>query len=70
MVKRHILPLVKESLKSFPAVLINGARQVGKFTLVRQLKNENVVDQTKDRGFEVERTTKIRASKLVMLKIV
>ena len=43
MIKRHIIPLVKESLVNFPAVLINGARQVGKSTLTEQLKEENII---------------------------
>ena len=45
MIKRFLSPLVKNSLKLFPAVLINGARQVGKSTLVQQLVKEGVVKE-------------------------
>ena len=37
MIRRHLEPLVLESLKDFPVVLITGARQVGKSTLVEAL---------------------------------
>ncbi len=36
-VKRLLQPLILDSLKSFPAVYINGPRQAGKTTLVREL---------------------------------
>ena len=39
MTQRHITEIVKQSLGDFPAVLINGARQVGKSTLAHQLIN-------------------------------
>jgi predicted AAA+ superfamily ATPase len=35
-VKRHLTPLVQEALTDTPAVLINGPRQCGKTTLVKQ----------------------------------
>ena len=37
MIKRHISRDVVDSLKDFPVVLITGARQVGKSTLVQEL---------------------------------
>ncbi len=37
MIQRHIEPLVREALTQFPVVLITGARQVGKSTLVQAL---------------------------------
>ena len=37
MIQRHLEPLLLESLKDFPVVLITGARQVGKSTLVQAL---------------------------------
>ena len=37
MLDRHIITTIEDSLKFFPAVLLNGARQVGKSTLVEQL---------------------------------
>jgi len=43
MIKRHITNFVKQSFAEFPAVLINGSRQVGKSTLVQQLASEGVV---------------------------
>ena len=36
MVDRHLAPLLRESLQDTPAVLVNGPRQCGKTTLVRQ----------------------------------
>ncbi len=44
MIKRHLIKHVYESLKYFPAVLINGARQVGKSTMIGQLVAEKLVD--------------------------
>lgn len=38
MIKRQILPFALESAQSFPAVIIVGARQVGKSTVLAQLK--------------------------------
>ena len=38
---RHIAPLVTESLADTPVVVINGARQSGKSTLVQNLKSSN-----------------------------
>lgn len=37
MLQRHLEPLVLDSLKNFPVVLLTGARQVGKSTLVEAL---------------------------------
>jgi len=37
MIERHLEPIIAESLGSFPVVLITGARQVGKSTLVESL---------------------------------
>lgn len=37
MIKRHLAPLVLEALQQFPVVLVTGARQVGKSTLVQAL---------------------------------
>src|SRR3989338_7712593 len=37
MIQRHLEPIILDSLESFPAVLITGARQVGKSTLVQSL---------------------------------
>ncbi|WP_419235338.1 ATP-binding protein [Rickettsia endosymbiont of Nabis limbatus] len=42
MINRHITSFVKQSLKDFSAVLIIGARQVGKSTLVKQLCDEGI----------------------------
>ena len=36
-IKRRLQPLILEALESFPAVYINGPRQAGKTTLVREL---------------------------------
>jgi len=36
-IQRHIQPLVLKALKAFPVVYINGPRQAGKTTLVREL---------------------------------
>ncbi len=37
MIKRHLEPLIREALGQFPVVLVTGARQVGKSTLVEAL---------------------------------
>jgi predicted AAA+ superfamily ATPase len=37
MIRRNIEPLIKEALSDAPVILINGARQTGKTTLVRAL---------------------------------
>lgn len=42
MIKRHITSFVKQSLKDFSAVLVIGARQVGKSTVVKQLYDEGI----------------------------
>lgn len=44
MVERHIFQFIKDSLKDFPVVLINGARQIGKSTLAWELKEKGIVD--------------------------
>ncbi|MBI4936655.1 MAG: ATP-binding protein [Nitrosomonadales bacterium] len=41
MYTRHILPLLNEALADTPVVLLNGARQTGKSTLVQSLSAEN-----------------------------
>jgi predicted AAA+ superfamily ATPase len=41
MYGRHIAPLVREALRDTPVVLLNGARQSGKSTLVRSRMLEN-----------------------------
>jgi predicted AAA+ superfamily ATPase len=40
MIRRNIEPLVKDALSDTPVVLINGARQTGKTTLVRALASD------------------------------
>lgn len=40
LVQRHLAPLIAESLQDTPAVLVNGPRQCGKTTLVRQFADE------------------------------
>lgn len=42
-IKRNIAKDIKEYLEHFPALLINGARQVGKSTLALNLKIENYI---------------------------
>lgn len=37
LIERHLRPLVEEQLADFRVVLINGPRQAGKTTLLRQL---------------------------------
>lgn len=44
MIGRFFTDFVLKSLGHFPAVLVNGARQVGKSTLVQQLKNDGTVN--------------------------
>ena len=39
---RHLNALLRESLQDTPAVLVNGPRQCGKTTLVRQFEGETV----------------------------
>ncbi|WP_459936491.1 ATP-binding protein [Desulfonatronum parangueonense] len=43
MLARHIAPLVKQGLEHFPALLITGARQVGKSTLALNLGIQHAV---------------------------
>lgn len=43
MIRRHISPFIEQSLQEFPAVLINGARQVGKSTLAQQLYRDGIL---------------------------
>ena len=45
MIKRRIETLVCESLKDFPIVLINGARQVGKSTLAKSLQKQGIIEE-------------------------
>lgn len=44
MKKRHITTILEQSLALFPAVLLNGARQVGKSTLVHQLVDQGAIN--------------------------
>ena len=43
LVKRSIAPVLRRYLQTFPAVLVEGARQVGKSTLVTQVAPDAVV---------------------------
>ena len=45
MIKRYITDLVKQSLTNFPAVLLIGARQVGKSTVAKQLVKEGICQE-------------------------
>jgi len=45
MLKRYIIPYIQQGLSHFPVVLLNGARQVGKSTLAKQLLKEGLVDR-------------------------
>lgn len=45
MKTRYITSSIRESFSHFPVVLINGARQVGKSTLVQQLLAEGIVER-------------------------
>ncbi len=45
MIIRHIHDFIKQSLLDFPAVLLNGARQVGKSTLAHQLQKIGIIDR-------------------------
>lgn len=40
LIPRHLDPLLRESMRDTPAVLVNGPRQCGKTTLVRQYEGE------------------------------
>lgn len=44
MIRRAISQFIEDSLKDFPAVLINGARQVGKSTLALMLKENGIIE--------------------------
>ncbi|OGT41989.1 MAG: ATPase [Gammaproteobacteria bacterium RIFCSPHIGHO2_12_FULL_37_34] len=44
MIERHLIKLIEQSLKRFPAVLLIGARQVGKSTLAEQLIQHGLLD--------------------------
>jgi hypothetical protein len=41
MIKRHITPLLLEALSDTPVVLLTGARQTGKSTLVKMIASDN-----------------------------
>ncbi len=45
MIVRHIHNFIRQSMLDFPAVLLNGARQVGKSTLAHQLQKTGVIDR-------------------------
>src|SRR5690554_2857124 len=40
LISRHVTPLLRETLQDTPITVVQGARQVGKSTLVRQLAQE------------------------------
>lgn len=42
---RHVTSLLIESLGFFPAVLLLGARQIGKSTLAKELVSQHILDQ-------------------------
>jgi predicted AAA+ superfamily ATPase len=44
MINRHILPEIKRSLKMFPCVLLIGGRQIGKSTILKQLYDEQLIN--------------------------
>ena len=46
MLRRHIASLIRSSLEDFPAVLLIGARQVGKSTLVDQLVEDGIINRS------------------------
>jgi predicted AAA+ superfamily ATPase len=46
MLKRDITPIIIQSMEHFPAVLIQGARQVGKSTVLEKLKREGYLQDT------------------------
>ena len=43
MIKRHLEHIIPSSLASFPVVLLTGARQVGKSTLVKHLQQQGAI---------------------------
>ena len=45
MLKRYVTDLIKDSLRNFPAVLLIGARQVGKSTVAKQLVKEGICQE-------------------------
>ena len=45
MIVRHVHNFIQQSMLDFPAVLLNGARQVGKSTLAHQLQKTGVIDR-------------------------
>ena len=57
MYKRKLKPLILEALKDTPVVLVNGARQVGKSTLVQEIAN-----QTKASYFTLDDATVLAAA--------
>jgi len=58
MIPRHVLPLVSEMMAESPAVVIQGARQVGKSTLVQQ-----IMQQHPGRLLSLDDDTVLRAAK-------
>jgi uncharacterized protein len=44
MYSRHLVPVLREALSDRPVVLLNGARQVGKSTLVKSLANGDTAE--------------------------
>ena len=48
-IKRQLIPNIKAALKNFPCVVLLGARQAGKSTLLKQvLPNADFYDLEKD----------------------
>lgn len=43
MLERHIFSEIKESFSMFPCVLLIGGRQVGKSTILKQLKKDVII---------------------------
>src|SRR3954470_15173157 len=44
MIKRHIENIIPSSLANFPVVLLTGARQVGKSTIIEHLRQQGTID--------------------------
>jgi len=57
IIPRHITPRIRQSLAASPVVFLNGARQVGKSTLVHQLINELGNSQGPARYFSFDKPT-------------
>lgn len=44
MIERYIVSDIVDSLKMFPSILLNGARQAGKSTLIEWLRDKKIID--------------------------